>query len=423
MNELNTLAGLVFHSNSECIKNECYHSSQIQFPSDGASVIYNNNFGFQIMLASWHDYLWSKFITERINFLNENVLLPLRNNHNTNENNNHEEDTFVLTIPQNNFRREFLKQIWNRVEQLQNRIFREREERKRYFESLVKQIETEAAQHTPTKLDLNSLPDIRSDDSHIHTPKVAFSIQKQRELREHVLTEHNINHVNIQSSSLHDALKDHHSLKWLIVGQSGIGKTCLMFMTSRNLYPDWSPSIVDAFVCDDIVVPFFNEKLEKTCEKTFAMGYWDTCEREEQHKILNRLSYPSTDIVTLAFSLDNWKSLKYLAERMVWDIHAFIPSATIMVLGLKKDLRKIQMWKSLLLSNVEEPISFEEGLEFSKVIGAVAYLEASAKENIGLERWNQKLTILRLVDLVNKHENASHTQGTKTKSKKSCDVQ
>ncbi|KAF0977753.1 hypothetical protein FDP41_003075 [Naegleria fowleri] len=443
MNELNILTGVLFHSESMCITNELYHSSQTQFPSQ-ASCVCKNQLGFQILLASWHDYLWKDYITERINFINENILSPTTMNNNVDHSNNNKNEnccneTFVLTMPQNNFRREFLKQIWNRVQKL-NRISKEREERKKYFETLSKKIESEAAKHTPNKLDLSSHQgndNWQVDDSVIYTPRVAFSINKQRELREYVITEHTIDDIKLQISSLQHELKDFkfpyesHQLKWVIVGQTGIGKTCLMFRTGHKLYPiEWTPTIVDAF-SNDIVIPFFDEKFEKKCEKTFGIGYWDSSERQTEYRKMNRLSYPGSDIVTLAFSVDDWKSLKYLAERMVWDVHYFIPSATIIVLGLKKDLRKIQMWKSLLLdsnsnddsSNVSEPVSYEEGLEFSKRIGAVAYLETSAKENIGLERWHYKLAILRLADIIARKSSQQRKIATQKKAEKTCEVQ
>lgn len=116
---------------------------------------------------------------------------------------------------------------------------------------------------------------------------------------------------------------------------------------------------------------------------TYSIGYWDTAGPEDYDR-LRPLSYPGTTIFLLCFSLVNPVSYDNVRKRWINELKHHCPSACILLVGTKYDLRSDEEMVKILAERNMKPISSEEGLNLAKEIGAIGYLETSALTQYGL---------------------------------------
>lgn len=125
------------------------------------------------------------------------------------------------------------------------------------------------------------------------------------------------------------------------------------------------------------------------------LSLWDTAGQEEFDR-LRSLSYSDTHTIMLCFSVDSHDSLENVQSKWVSEIVDHCEGVKLVLVALKCDLR----------SNEDDPvaeaepqdkaaagtqggaqkrlISYEEGLGVAKKVGALRYLECSAKKNRGV---------------------------------------
>jgi small GTP-binding protein len=150
--------------------------------------------------------------------------------------------------------------------------------------------------------------------------------------------------------------------KLVIVGDGAVGKTCLLIVFSKDQFPEvYVPTVFENYVADIEVDG-----------KQIELALWDTAGQEDYDR-LRPLSYPDTDVIIIAFSIDNPDSLENVPEKWIPEVKHFCPNVPIILVGTKKDLRDDPSKMK------QEPVKTEEGKAMAEKIGAVAYLETSAK--------------------------------------------
>ena len=81
----------------------------------------------------------------------------------------------------------------------------------------------------------------------------------------------------------------------------------------------------------------------------------------------------------MCFSIDSPDSLKNVSEKWLLEVRRYCPTAPIVLVGNKKDLRHDENVCRELAKAKQEPVKTEEGQAMAEKIGASAYLECSAK--------------------------------------------
>ena len=115
-----------------------------------------------------------------------------------------------------------------------------------------------------------------------------------------------------------------------------------------------------------------------------SLNLWDTAGQEDYDR-LRPLSYPQTDVFLACFSISSPISFEHIEQKWVPEITHHCPGVPILLVGNKVDLRDdpdvVEHLNELRMS----PVTNAQGLAMAKKIGAVKYLECSAKTQKGLK--------------------------------------
>ena len=163
-------------------------------------------------------------------------------------------------------------------------------------------------------------------------------------------------------------------VKCVVVGDGAVGKTCMLISYTEGKFPkEYVPTVFENYEAEIVV---------NGSEVKFSL--WDTAGQEGYARI-RTLSYPKTDIFLLCFSVDNGPSLENVRDRWYKEIRHHCPSAPLILVGTKIDLREDEKTIEELKSQGKALISTAEGEAMSKEISAIRYLECSALTRAGLK--------------------------------------
>lgn len=158
--------------------------------------------------------------------------------------------------------------------------------------------------------------------------------------------------------------------KLVIVGDGNTGKTCLLTVLCKGIFPDeTTPTTFDIFTKEFVID---SEEIELTL--------WDTAGQEEYEK-LRPLSYSDTDVILLCFSIDAPSSFVNIPEIWIPEVEYFCPNVPIVLVGTKKDLRHNPYVLKDLAKKRQEPVQYDEGVNMCKKLKLFGYVECSALNN------------------------------------------
>lgn len=114
----------------------------------------------------------------------------------------------------------------------------------------------------------------------------------------------------------------------MIVGAGARGKTCLLIMFSKDLFPEvYVPTVFENCV-EDV----------KVNGKQIKLALWDTGGQEDSGS-LRPLSHPDTDVILMCFSIDRPDGLENIPEEWTRQFKHFCPDAPIILAENKKNLQ------------------------------------------------------------------------------------
>ena len=153
------------------------------------------------------------------------------------------------------------------------------------------------------------------------------------------------------------------SFKIIIVGDSGVGKSCLSIKATRNYFEDfYSPTVGFEFLT-------FNVKVD---EKIVKLQIWDTCGQEVYRSLISSF-YRSASLAIIVYSIENADSFNNI-EKWLNDIKTQSnPDVKIFLIGNKADLED----KRKITKTTGEKFCQEHQISF--------FAETSAKTGFNVE--------------------------------------
>ena len=147
------------------------------------------------------------------------------------------------------------------------------------------------------------------------------------------------------------------SFKLIVIGDSGVGKSCLTTKAVKNNFEDYYQATVGFEFLT------FNMKIN---EYVIKMQIWDTCGQEIYKSLISNF-YRNSSLAIILYSIDNKESFEH-AENWLTDLKSQAnPDVRIFLVGNKCDLED------------ERKVSKEEGLKFKNDQGLDLFMETSAK--------------------------------------------
>ncbi|KAB2574940.1 GTP-binding protein rhoA [Lasiodiplodia hormozganensis] len=209
--------------------------------------------------------------------------------------------------------------------------------------------------------------------------------------------------------------------KLVIVGDGACGKTCLLIVFSKGTFPEVStsspsrprsppPGVSSAERPPIVYVPTVFENYVADVEvdgKHVELALWDTAGQEDYDR-LRPLSYPDSHVILICFAVDSPDSLDNVQEKWISEVLHFCQGLPIILVGCKKDLRHDQKTIEELHKTSQKPVTPEQAEDVRKKIGALKYLECSAKTNEGVREVFEHATRAALL--------------TRKKEKKKCSI-
>ncbi|KAF8519950.1 P-loop containing nucleoside triphosphate hydrolase protein, partial [Gautieria morchelliformis] len=176
------------------------------------------------------------------------------------------------------------------------------------------------------------------------------------------------------------------NIKGVLVGDGAIGKTCLLISHTTHVFPTACEELPFACPIADIVAVFHGYAENVTVDgKTVVLSLWDTLGGQEDYDRLRPLSYPATDVFLICFSLASPQSYDNVKTKWFPEINHHAPRASIILGGTQLDLREDTATIDKLQDRGTAPITYTQGVNMQKEIGAVRYLECSALTQEGLQ--------------------------------------
>ncbi|MCJ1486345.1 Rho GTPase [Schaereria dolodes] len=215
------------------------------------------------------------------------------------------------------------------------------------------------------------------------------------------------------SEATNVTLPPSYSKKFVVVGDGGCGKTCLLISYSQGYFPErYVPTVFENYI---------TQTTHQPSGKGVELALWDTAGQEEYDR-LRPLSYPETDLLFVCFAIDCPNSLENIMDKWYPEVLHFCPTTPIILVGLKSDLRTTRICIDLLKTQGLTPVTPEQGQGVADRMGAV-YVECSSKEMRGVDEVFE-LAVNTAVgqDAISREQAESRSsQGSKKKSKKrSC---
>ena len=153
------------------------------------------------------------------------------------------------------------------------------------------------------------------------------------------------------------------SFKLIILGNSGVGKSCLTLKATKNTYDDfYTPTIGFEFLS-------FNVKIN---EHIIKLQIWDTCGQEAYRSII-RSFYRNSSLAIIVYAIDSKESFKALQSWLNEIKTESNPDIDIILVGNKADL------------DDQREIENSVGKKFCEDNNLNLFMETSAKTGFNAE--------------------------------------
>ncbi|KAJ7217666.1 cell division control protein 42 [Mycena pura] len=165
------------------------------------------------------------------------------------------------------------------------------------------------------------------------------------------------------------------TIKLVVVGDSGVGKTSMLISYTKNLFPDGFnyPLVFDSYskIIDVKGVPY-------------CLAIWDTPGGPAYDR-LRPLSYPQTSVFLVCFSIDSPASYENVCEKWFPEANHYCPGVPCVLAATKIDLRGDSQVIEALAKKRRRLFTTEQGQRLAWEMKAAKYVECSALTQEGLK--------------------------------------
>ncbi|XP_035514605.1 rho-related GTP-binding protein RhoF-like [Morone saxatilis] len=161
--------------------------------------------------------------------------------------------------------------------------------------------------------------------------------------------------------------------KVVIVGDGGCGKTSLLTIYTKGVFPtEYVPSVFDKTVVNS-----------RYRGQQFRLHLYDTSGQDDYDR-LRPLSYHSVNVVLICYDVMCSSSFDNVFTKWYPEVQHFCAGVPIILVGCKADLREDKVLMKKLWSTGQNAVTYIQGEEARRKLNAVLYLECSAKyrENV-----------------------------------------
>ena len=194
-----------------------------------------------------------------------------------------------------------------------------------------------------------------------------------------------------------------YGIKVALIGNSGVGKTCIIQRFIDNTFNEYSASTISANSIDKVII---------RGKEKYILSIWDTA-GQEKYQSLGKIFYKDAYIILLIYDITNQNSLDSLKKTWYPDLQIYAENCVVMgVIGNKADLYEN-----------DDLADEDEAKEFAKEIGALFYLvSAKSGENVTklFEKLLDKFLEKDIQDKVKEKEKSSFNLDSRTEKKKNC---
>ncbi|XP_034717113.1 rho-related GTP-binding protein RhoG-like isoform X1 [Etheostoma cragini] len=162
-------------------------------------------------------------------------------------------------------------------------------------------------------------------------------------------------------------------VKCVVVGDSGVGKTYLLFTYINKIFPkEYTPAFYDIYTTQVIVD-----------NQTISLDLVDSAGREEYDHI-RPLCYNQANVIIICFSIASPTSCVNVKSKWHPEVKHHCPDVPILLVGTKSDLHDDHEILEKLREQNQTTVTRQQGPAMAKQIKAVKYLECASINQHGL---------------------------------------
>ena len=178
------------------------------------------------------------------------------------------------------------------------------------------------------------------------------------------------------------------SFKLIVIGDSGVGKSCLTNNAVKNTFEEAYNATVG--------FEFFTFNV-KMCEKVIKLQIWDTCGQELYRSLITNF-YRNSSLAIMVYAINDKATFENI-EMWLRELRTHSnPDAKVFLIGNKVDLEK------------EREVTTEQGENYCKQNKIDLFMESSAKTGLNTQNIFLKAAEL-LFDNYNKYQNKKNENG------------
>ena len=150
------------------------------------------------------------------------------------------------------------------------------------------------------------------------------------------------------------------SFKMIVIGDAGVGKSCLTSRAIKERFEtDYSPTVGFEFLT-------FSTKIE---DKVIKLQIWDTCGQEVYRSLITNF-YRNASLAMMVYSIDSRESFLHINQWLKEVRLQSHPDVKIILIGNKSDLKD------------ERQVTYQEAKRFKDENQLLYFEETSAKTGI-----------------------------------------